>query len=73
MLEVAAGHKDEVANTQGWCSPAETVDAGWVITRGLKEPGDTWRRETIWTVKDPDPDSLWPGWKVGLCEMPGAC
>ena len=29
MLEVSVGSKDEVANTQGQCAPAETVDAGW--------------------------------------------
>ena len=29
MPEVAGGNKDEVANTQGQCAPAETVDSGW--------------------------------------------
>ena len=40
MLEVAGGNKDKVGDAQGQCSPAETVDAGWVITREIGEPGD---------------------------------
>ena len=66
MLEVAGGNKDEASNTQGQYSPAETVDAGWVITREIGEPGDTWRKEGLWVVMDPDLDSLLSGWKVGL-------
>ena len=45
MLEVTGGDKEEVADTQGQCSPAENMDAGWVITREIGELGDTWRRE----------------------------
>ena len=45
MLEVTWGNKHEVANTQGQCVPAETVDASWVITRETVELSDTWRRE----------------------------
>ena len=41
MLEITGENKDEVANTQRWCSPAETVDTGWVITREIGELGDT--------------------------------
>ena len=26
-----------------------------------------------WALSDPDLDSLWTGWKVGLCEKPFAC
>ena len=73
MLEVAGGNKDKVGDAQRWCSPTETVDAGWFITRKTGEPGDAWRRRTSWAVTDPDLDSLWSGWKVGLCERPGAC
>ena len=42
-LEVTGGSKDEVADAQGQCSPTETVDAGWVITREIGELGDDWR------------------------------
>ena len=73
MLEVAGGNKDEASNTQGQYSPAETVDAGWVITREIGEPGDTWRTEKSWAVMGSDPESLRSVWKVGLCERPGAC
>ena len=71
MLEVAGGNKDKVGDTQRRCSPTETVDTGWVITREIGEPGDTWRREKSWAVRDPDPDSIQSGWKVGLCERLG--
>ena len=67
------GGINEVAGAQGQCSSAETVDAGWVITREIGEPGDTWRRETSWAVTDTDTDSLQSGWKVGLSERLGAC
>ena len=40
MTEVTGGNKDEVADIQGQCSPAETVDARWIITREIGEPGD---------------------------------
>ena len=48
MLEVTGGNKDKVADIQGQCSPAETVGAGWVITREIGELGDPWRREKSW-------------------------
>ena len=70
-LEVAGGNKDEVTNVQGPCVPTETVDPGWVITREIWEPGDTWRREKSCVVTHPDLDSLWTGWKVGLWERLG--
>ena len=73
MLEVTGGNEDEVGDTQGWCSPTETVDAHWVITRGLGEPCDTWRRENSWAMMDPDLDSLRSAWKVELCERLGTC
>ena len=47
MLEVPGGNKDEVGDAQGQCSPAETVDASWVITREIGEPGDAWRRSGL--------------------------
>ena len=68
MIEITEGNKHKVANTQGWCSFCETVDASWVITREIGEQGDTWRREKSWLVMDCDPDSLWSAWKVRLCE-----
>ena len=71
MLDVSGGNKDEVGDAQGWCSPAETVDAGWVITRETGEVGDTWRREKSWAMIDPDLGGLLSGWKVGLCERMG--
>ena len=49
------------------------MDASWVITREIGERGDAWRREKSWAMIDPDPDSLWSGWKVGLCERSGTC
>ena len=58
MLEVTVVNKDKVADAQGRCSPTDTVDAGWVITREMGEPGDAWRREKSWAVMDLDPDSL---------------
>ena len=73
MLEVTGGDKEEVSDTQGQCSPAENMDAGWVITREIGELGDSWRREKSWAVMDPDPHSLHSGWKVGLCERQGTC
>ena len=73
MLEVAGGNKDKVGDAQGQCSPAETVDACWVITRGIGELGDASRREKSWVVTDPDLDNLWSGWTVGPCERLGAC
>ena len=57
ILEVTVGNKDKVANIEGWCAPAETVDPAG----------------KSWAVMDPDPDSPWSGWRVGLCERPGAC
>ena len=62
-----------MANTQGQCAPDETVDAGWVITREIAELGNVGRREKRWAMTDPDLDCLRSGWKVGLCEKPGAC
>ena len=41
MPEITVRNKDELANTQGWFSPAETMDIGWVITRETGEAGDT--------------------------------
>ena len=73
MLGVAEGNKDEVSNTQGQCAPTGNVDTGWVITREIEDPGDTWRRGKSWAMTDPDLDSLQCGWKVGLCERRGAC
>ena len=73
MPKVTGENKEEAANVQGRCAPTETVDTGWVITREIGEPGDTWRMEKSWTVMDPDPDGLPSGWKVGLCESLGAC
>ena len=35
MLEVTGGNEDEVGDGQGQCSPAETMDPGWLITRQL--------------------------------------
>ena len=58
MLDVAGRYRDKVADAQWWCSPTETVDGSWVITREIGEPGDTWRWEMIWATRDPDPDSL---------------
>ena len=40
MLEVARGNKDEVGDEQEWYSPAQTLDASWVITREIWEPDD---------------------------------
>ena len=73
MLEVAGGNKDEVGDAQGRCSPAETVNSSWGITRETGDLGDAWRREKSWAVTDPDWDSLCAGWKVGLCERPATC
>ena len=73
MLEVTGGDKEEVSDTQGQCSPAENMDAGWVITREIGELGDMWRREKIWSMMVPDPDSLPSGWKIGLRERLGNC
>ena len=73
MLEVTGGNKDTVEDTQGRCSPAGAVETSWVITRETGEPGDAWRKEKSWAVMDLDPESLPSGWKVGLCERPGAC
>ena len=73
MLDVSGGNKDEVGDAQGWCSPAETVDAGWVITREIAELGNVGRREKRWAMTDPDLDCLRSGWKVGLSERLGAC
>ena len=72
MLEVTGENKDDVGDTQVRGSPTETVNAGWLITRENGEPGDAWRREKSWAVMDPDPNSLQSGWKVGMCERPGA-
>ena len=44
MLEVAGENKNEVPNAQGLYPPTDTVDASWVITREIGEPGDTWKR-----------------------------
>ena len=71
VLEVTGVNKNTVGDTQEWCSPAETVDASWVITREIGEPGDAWRRERSWALTDANPDSPWSGWKVLLCERPG--
>ena len=73
MLDVAGRYRDKVADAQWWCSPTETVDGSWVITREIGEPGDTWRTEKSWAVMGSDPESLRSVWKVGLCERPGAC
>ena len=43
-----------MGDAQGLCSPSGTVDAGWVITREIGEPGDAWRREKSRAVSDPD-------------------
>ena len=59
--EIIGGNKDKLRDSQGWCSPAETVDAGWIITRAVGEQGDTWRREKSWVVMGPEPDSLQSG------------
>ena len=53
MLEIAGGTKDEVANAQRRCAPAETVDSSWVITREIGDPGDAWRREKSWVHEEP--------------------
>ena len=71
-LKCLGGNKDEVADAQGRCSPAETVDTGWVFTREIGEPGDTIRREKSWTMTDPNQESLRSGWKDGLCKRLGA-
>ena len=57
MLEVTGGNKDEVAKTQGWCAPSEIVDLAG----------------KSWALTDPNSDSPWNGWRVRLCERPGAC
>ena len=72
MLKVTRENEDEVADAQGWCSPTETVDTGWIITREIGELGDTWTKKS-WAVMDPDPAILQSGWKVGLCERWGMC
>ena len=73
VLEVTGGSKDEVGDAHGQCSHAGTVDAGWVITRESGELGDACRREKSWAVMDLDPDSLWSGCKVGLCDRLSTC
>ena len=61
MLEVAGGNKDKLGDTHRQCSPTETVDASWVITREIGEPDDPWRREKSGAVMDSDLDSLRSG------------
>ena len=62
-----------MTDAQGWCSPVETVDTGWVLIREIGELGDTWRREKSWAITEPDLDNLQSGWKVGLFDRSGAC
>ena len=73
MLEVTGGYKDEVGDAQEWCSPTETVDTSWLVTRETGEPGEAWRKEKSWAMLDPNLDSLQSHWKVGLCESLGTC
>ena len=73
MLEVAGGNEDEVGDAQRQCFPAGTVVTSWDSSREIGEPGDTWRREKTWAMMDPDPDGLWSGQRVGMCEKLGAC
>ena len=68
MLEVPGGNKDEVGDTQRWCSITGTAGTSQVITRLMWELGDIWRKEKSWAMLDPDLDSLWFGQKIGLCE-----
>ena len=67
------GDKDVVGDPQRWCSLAGTMVVSWDSTREIGELGDTWRWEKNWAVMDSDPESLWTGQRVGLCEKPGTC
>ena len=68
MLDVAGGNRDKVGETQRWYPSDGTVDTSTRENRSQSTP----REGRSWAVLDPDSDSLWTGWKVGLCEKPCA-
>ena len=69
MLEVAGGNRDEVGNTWGGTHPLGLWTPAPEKLRCQATPGEG----RIWAVLDPESDSLWTGWKVGLCEKLCAC
>ena len=71
MLEIAGGIKQW--EMHGGSVPLLGLWASGMSLPEIGEPGDTWGREEIWALMDPDPDSLLTGQRVGLCENLGAC